>query len=262
MTQNPFEDRGATAFGTTTGPGEPVESGPEAVQPPRHGNDVGDHPSTTDQAKGEAGAVKDTAVDAGKNVAETAKSQATNVVEESKAQAKGLLDQVKSQANDQVGTQQQRLAGILGTYSTELDSMATNTEQSGPLTDLVRQGADKSQEFSRWLEHHEPSDLLQEVQSFARRRPAAFLIGAAIAGIAVGRLSRGFAAEVKDDKESTESAPSAVSNRADNAPRSMVQQVPTQAEGYRTQTDPYIENTVPYGSVGSTGDLRTEDTAR
>ena len=42
-----------------------------------------------------------------------------------------------------------------------------------------------------WLEQREPADLLDEVRNFARRRPGTFLIGAAVAGLAAGRLTRG-----------------------------------------------------------------------
>ena len=277
MSQYPSEDRGATAFDSSA---EGIESGSapggEPVWPPRQGDAAATSQSSTKEtAQQEAGAVKDTAVGAGKDVADTAKGQAQNVVGETKAQAKGLLDQVKTQANDQAGTQQQRLAGIVGSYSGELDAMASGSDESGPLTDLVRQGADKGQEFSRWLEHHEPSDLLREVQSFARRRPGVFLIGAAVAGIAVGRLTRGFAAEAKDEKQAgsdMQSLPTQpASPRRPGAP-----QIPAHADPYDTRTDasdqhngldvrpgdPDIENTLQYGSVRSGGNLGTEDTTR
>jgi len=42
-----------------------------------------------------------------------------------------------------------------------------------------------------WLSEREPADLLEEARSLARRRPGAFLVGAALAGVIIGRLTRG-----------------------------------------------------------------------
>jgi hypothetical protein len=49
-----------------------------------------------------------------------------------------------------------------------------------------------------WLEHREPGDLLDEVRRFARRRPGTFLVGAAVAGALVGRLTRGVVAQQQE----------------------------------------------------------------
>ena len=69
--------------------------------------------------------------------------------------------------------------------------MASGEPQSGPLTDLAQQAASKAEEIGRWLENREPSDVLEEVKRFARRRPVMFLGLSALAGIVVGRLARG-----------------------------------------------------------------------
>lgn len=159
------------------------------------GDTAGDgEKSTTDVAKGEAAAVKDTAAEAGQNVADTAKSEAVNVAEETKAQAKGLLDSVTSQVQEQAGTQQRRLADTVQGLAGELESMASGSQDSdsqGPLTDLARQGADKGHEIAGWLQDKEPRDVLEQVQSFARRRPVLFLVLCGAAGVVAGRLTRG-----------------------------------------------------------------------
>ena len=69
--------------------------------------------------------------------------------------------------------------------------MAANGGQSGVATEFARQAADRMHGAASWLEQREPGDLLDEVRNFARRRPGAFLIGAAVAGLAAGRLTRG-----------------------------------------------------------------------
>src|SRR3954447_26778870 len=62
---------------------------------------------------------------------------------------------------------------------------------SGPVGDYTRQAADRLQTAAGYLENKQPGELLDDARSFAARRPTAFLVGAAIAGFAVGRLVKG-----------------------------------------------------------------------
>ncbi len=142
-------------------------------------------------AKDEAAKVKDTAVNAGADVAQTAKAEASKVVTEAATQAKDLLSQLRSEVRDQGGVQQQRLAGTLHGLAAELGGMAAKSDQDGAVTDLAHRASRKGGEIAHWLENHEPEDLLDEVKSFARRRPVAFLAIAAAAGVVAGRVARG-----------------------------------------------------------------------
>jgi hypothetical protein len=151
----------------------------------------GSSSSTKDVAKGEAGTVKDTAVGAGKNVAGTARDQAANVVAEAGSQAKNLLSTVTDEVRSQGRTQQSRLAGAVHSVSQELGSMGAKSEQSGPVADLAQQASRKTGEFGHWLENKEPAEVLEDIRSFARRRPAMFLGLCTLAGVVVGRLGRG-----------------------------------------------------------------------
>jgi hypothetical protein len=147
--------------------------------------------STKDVAKGEAGAVKDTAVGAGKNVASTARGEAANVVSEAGTQAKSLFGTVTDEVRSQGRTQQSRLAEAVHSVAQELGSMGAKSEQSGPVADLAQQASRRAGEVGHWLENKEPSEVLDDVRSFARRRPAMFLGLCALAGVVVGRLGRG-----------------------------------------------------------------------
>jgi hypothetical protein len=60
-------------------------------------------------------------------------------------------------------------------------------------TNFAHEAAGRLHGAASWLEHRQPADLLDEVRNFARRRPGTFLLGAAVAGIAAGRLTRGLA---------------------------------------------------------------------
>jgi hypothetical protein len=69
--------------------------------------------------------------------------------------------------------------------------MAEGGQQSGPASEIARQTADRADRYADWLDKREPGDLVEEARSFARRRPGAFLLGATLAGVVVGRLTRG-----------------------------------------------------------------------
>jgi hypothetical protein len=181
---------------------EPPTYGTVQQQPPNYetvgqGSYTGDtsfgssgDQSKVDVAKGEASAVKDTAVQAGSNVAQTAKEEAGNVAAEARDQARSLLGSVSGEVQSQASNQQQRLAQAVHSLAKELGGMASSSNESGPLTDLAHQASRKGGEIAHWLENREPGDLLEELRSFARRRPVVFLGLCALAGVVVGRLGR------------------------------------------------------------------------
>ena len=154
------------------------------------GSPYGQQP-TTQVARDEATDVGRTAADAGRQVAGTAAEQAGNVAQEVKTQARDLVAEARGQVQDQARTGQQKAADGIRALSQELREMVDNGGQSGTVTEVARQVADRADSLAGWLGEREPGDLLDEVRSFARRRPGAFLLGAAIAGVVVGRLTRG-----------------------------------------------------------------------
>ncbi|MGY1641393.1 hypothetical protein ACI782_09700 [Geodermatophilus sp. SYSU D00703] len=156
-------------------------------------------PSTTDVAKDEARNVGQTAAEAGSQVASTAADQAKQVAQETKQQAQNLLDQGRSQVRQQAATSQQRAAEGLQGIASQLRGMVDGSgTPSGPARDLVEQATGKVEQFAGWLQNREPADLLEEVRSFARRKPGTFLLGAALAGVVAGRLTSGVKAVHSD----------------------------------------------------------------
>jgi ElaB/YqjD/DUF883 family membrane-anchored ribosome-binding protein len=153
------------------------------------GSDTGSS-STVETAKGEAADLKDTAVDAAAGVKDVAKSEASHVAEEAKYQARNLVDQTRSELRGQVSNSQSALAEKLQGWASELGSMASKAEESGPMSDLAQEASRRVGDISHWLENHEPADALDEVKRFARRRPFAFLAIAAAAGVLAGRVTR------------------------------------------------------------------------
>jgi hypothetical protein len=151
-------------------------------------------PSATDVVRDQAADVAQHARQAGSQVTQTAADQTRQVAAETSRQARDLLGEAQGQARQQASAQQQKAARQLHLVADELGQMADKGGQSGLATDAARQAADRLHGAAAWLDKREPADLLAEARSFARRRPGVFLIGAAIAGLAAGRLTRGLAA--------------------------------------------------------------------
>lgn len=150
-------------------------------------------PATTDVAKSEAKNVGQTAAQAGSQVASVATDQAKEVVQETQRQAQDLLQQARSRVREQALSQQQKAAQGLSSVAQQLRGMAEGTSDGapGPARDLLHEASGKLEEVGAWLRNREPADVLEEVRSFARRKPGPFLLGAALAGAVAGRLTRG-----------------------------------------------------------------------
>jgi len=138
------------------------------------------------QAKQAAG----TAADEGRHVAGVAKGEARQVASEARQQARNLMNDARTQVEDQSRMQRDRLVSNLRTFSNDLEQMATNSS-GGMASDLARQMAGTARDLTDRLDGREPSELLDEVRRFARRRPGAFLLGAFAAGVVAGRVARG-----------------------------------------------------------------------
>ncbi|AWB85202.1 hypothetical protein [Mycetocola zhujimingii] len=200
-----------------------------------------DDASTTDRVR-----------EAGGHVASTAADGASNVKQEVGTQAKNLVGEVRSQLTTQVSTQQERAAGGIRTMSEQLRSMADSSETSGVATSLVSQAASRAEGVAGWLESRDPAGLLDDVKSFARRRPGVFIAAAAGAGIVVGRLAKSLAAG-NDDSTSTSSSATTVTPQAstqtfDAAP-------PATDLGYvappaYSDTPTYADTATEYGDSG------------
>jgi hypothetical protein len=161
-------------------------------------------PSTTDVAKDQAKDVGQTAAQAGSQVASTATDQAKHVAHETQRQAKDLLDQGRTQVKSQVVSQQQKAAEGLTGLAQQLRGMADGTSAGapGPARDLLQQASGIVDDFAHKLQTRDPAELLDEVRSFARRKPGVFLLGAAAAGVLAGRLTSGVKAVHTDTSSS------------------------------------------------------------
>ena len=195
--------------------------------PPPAPADAGAHSPTqsagqskADAAKDEARNVGQTAAQAGNQVAATAADQAKQVAGETQRQAKDLLDQGRSQLKDQAISQQQKAASGLTSLAQELRSLADGSSEGapGPARDLLQQASGMVEGFADKLQNREPAELLDDVRSFARRKPGLFLLGAAAAGVLAGRLTSGAKAAHSDSGTSGTGTYRTPTNYVDPAP--------------------------------------------
>jgi len=160
---------------------------------------TGSSSGTTETAKQEAAEVKSTAQAEAGHVLDTAKQEASTVASEAKSQVKQVYAQTRQELTDQAATQQQRVADGLRSIGEELQSMARGSENQGMATDLVRQASSRLTDASSWLSQRDPGSLLDEVKTFARRKPGVFIAGALVAGVLAGRLTRALTETAKEE---------------------------------------------------------------
>ena len=150
-----------------------------------------DHAQQAAQAvQARTGEVAGHAKEATHDVAATAAEQVGNVKQETVRQTRNLLSEASSQLSTQAGEQTQRLTQLLRELADELKQMAS-AGNGGQASELAHQASERAHQAAAYLEGRQPGDLVEDVRSYARRRPGAFLAGAALLGLAAGRVGRG-----------------------------------------------------------------------
>ncbi|WP_433952738.1 hypothetical protein [Curtobacterium flaccumfaciens] len=165
------------------------------------GSDSGSGSGKADAAKGAAQDVAGDAKEQAANVAGTAKEQASKVASEATDHAKQLYGQASENLKQQAGEQQQRAAGGLRSLGEQLGRMAENDDEQGVASKVVRDLSGRATSAAGFLENRDPGSLLDEVKTFAAKRPGTFIAIAAGAGLLAGRLTKALATEVKHEKE-------------------------------------------------------------
>lgn len=138
-----------------------------------------DSPSTAQHAKSAVG-----------EVAQTAKGQTQAVAGEAKQQARQVVQQLKGRVGDQAHQQSQRAAQGIRQWADDLAAMGESAKPDSPVSGVVQQVAGQGRRAADYLDQHGLAGAVEEVQTFARRRPGAFLLGAVAAGFLIGRAAK------------------------------------------------------------------------
>jgi hypothetical protein len=127
--------------------------------------------------------------EAAKDVASSAAQHGREVVGATADQVRAVAADLRDRVSERARTQNGRLAEGLRHISDQFGEMATDKPNS-PAQTVVQRLSETGRQAADYLERQGPDGMLREVQEFARRRPGAFLLGAVLAGFAVGRLGK------------------------------------------------------------------------
>ena len=150
--------------------------------PPAQRTDSPSQQGTAEMVRDQAAGLSQGTVQVGKHTADAAREQASELAAEAARHGRDLVRQAQDQLGDQAARGQQRLAATLHSLSDQLGAMADDSPQDGMATDLARQAAARASDAAHLLSSRQPAQVLDEVQSFARRSPGVFLALAAGAG--------------------------------------------------------------------------------
>lgn len=196
---------------------------------------------TAGTAKNEAAGVAAEAKTAASDVAGTAKEQGAAAANDAMGEAKQLFEQARSQVEEQAGTVAHQLGESLRDLAGDLRDLGEGrSDGSGQAAGLARNLAGRGESVADLLTRRGPSGVIDELRSYAGRSPGTFLLGALVAGVAAGRLTRG----VRDEPDTG----SSVSERpATDRPRTATAEVaptPGIAPVADRPTDTYVTDEV------------------
>ena len=140
---------------------------------------------------------REIALDAGGSASELAGSvreQASEVGHEVLVQSRQVIDDARDKLKEQADMQSRQAVSALRDWSERGRALAEGRPQdAGPLADYARELSGRVSFTADRFEQRGFDGVVEDVKSFARRRPGIFLVGAGLAGFAVGRLLRGAA---------------------------------------------------------------------
>lgn len=139
-----------------------------------------------------AGQVASTARDEAQSVAGDVRQEASAVASEAAAQVQNVVDETRSALRAQARQGTERTAGALDNLSAQFRALASgDREGAGELGRYADQASERLHTVAQRIGSRGFDGLVDDVQSFARRRPGLFLAAAAASGFAAGRLFRG-----------------------------------------------------------------------
>jgi hypothetical protein len=147
--------------------------------------------ATGKSAQQEGQQLAQSAKESSAQVAQTVKEEAANVAGEVKSQARSLAGEARDQVGGRIEQQKSTAVNALRTSADELQSLTRDGDHSRLTSELTRRAAEQAHSIADYLDTKGASEILDDVRSFARRKPGVFLLAAGLAGVVVGRVVRG-----------------------------------------------------------------------
>jgi gas vesicle protein len=147
-----------------------------------------------------------------RQLADTVKSQAGEVKDELLGSGRSLVDDARSRLTAEAQAVPERAADSLRSLGEEVQALAEGRPEEAPTVtkyvwraaDGFYGAADRLHAMADDIQERGFTGVLDDVQTFARRRPGVFLLGAAVIGFGVGRYVKAEAAERREQKEAEE----------------------------------------------------------
>lgn len=121
---------------------------------------------------------------------ETAKDKLNEAGDRVRSTASDAVEKTKNVVSDQAQEGKDAVAASMHDFASAVRKASDElgSRDQSMAANLVREVASGLEDASRSLQGSSIGDLTRSVTDFARRQPSAFLIGATVAGIALGRF--------------------------------------------------------------------------
>ncbi|HEY9058724.1 MAG TPA: hypothetical protein VIN77_16380 [Aurantimonas sp.] len=140
---------------------------------------------------------------------QSARDEATKTGQRIRDEASGLAEKAKERAGESADQGKEAVAGSMEDFAAAVRKASDELgdRDQSMAANVVREVASGLEDASRSLHGRSVQDLTRSVAGFARRQPTAFLVGAALAGVALGRFARASSEhEHYDDRDSYDSS--------------------------------------------------------
>jgi hypothetical protein len=130
--------------------------------------------------------------DAFSREAGSAREEGKKAVGTAGEEASRLAEAAKHRAGEAIEDQKETVADSMGDFAAAIRKASDELggRDQSMAASMVREVAQGLEQASRSIHGQNIQDLTRSVASFARRQPTAFLLGAALAGVALGRFAR------------------------------------------------------------------------
>ncbi|RLQ88723.1 hypothetical protein [Notoacmeibacter ruber] len=141
-----------------------------------------------DKAKSDAAGVRQAA----QREADAASSEASRASSDIKAEAAHLADKAKQEGLHQAERGKETAASTVNDFAASVRAAADKLGErdQSMSANLVREAARGLEDVSGAISGRSVGEIVNNVSGFARRQPTAFMVGAALTGIALGRFAR------------------------------------------------------------------------
>jgi ElaB/YqjD/DUF883 family membrane-anchored ribosome-binding protein len=235
------------------------ESGSAGTASGAQGADVQD---VKEAAKQTAQETKDAAMETAQQIKGDVQAQATEIAGEAKQQAGEMIGQAKEQAAGAFTQQREQAVAGLGGLAEALRSTAQNMKSSNDgaqpgIAQFVDDAAERLSQSADFLRDKDASQLLHDVQDFAKKQPLAFVGAAFGIGIVAARLLKGSGS----GSAAIDQAMSSMSEQAVNAMDTVKERVVGAAGSSEQGQGQSSGSGSTSGSAGTSGARRMNETA-